>query len=181
MAKYDWKQLENEYILSNCKSVSAFLREKKIKNNSSNRKQTKGWKEKRDKNVAEKGQKTIERVTEQESKKEAQKIVEVKDVANDLLQKIVQANNELNMHLVRNKTKTKKVKYDYQCNKPSEEIIEEKEEIKSYVDIINIKGLKELTSALKDLQDILINNPQSYELKKEKLKLEKEREEKDNW
>ena len=47
--------------------------------------------------------------------------------------------------------------------------------------LINTKGLKQITSALKDLQDILINNPQSYELKKEKLQLEKQREEKDNW
>ena len=30
VAKYDWKQLEKEYILSNYKSVSAFLKYKEI-------------------------------------------------------------------------------------------------------------------------------------------------------
>ena len=39
--------------------------------------------------------------------------------------------------------------------KLSKETINEEEEIKSYIDIIDRKGLKELTSALKDLNDIL--------------------------
>lgn len=85
------------------------------------------------------------------------------------------------MHLARNKKKIKTVKYDYNCNKPKKETIEEQEEIKSYIDIIDRKGLKELTSALKDLNDILINDPQSYEFKKEKMELERKKEEKDNW
>lgn len=41
MAKYDWKQLEKEYILSDCKSVSSFLKDKNIKNNGSTKKRTK--------------------------------------------------------------------------------------------------------------------------------------------
>ena len=67
----------------------------------------------------------------------------------------MQANNELNMHIARNKKKTKTVEYNYDMCKPSKETIEEQEEIKSYIDIIDRKGLKELTSALKDLNDIL--------------------------
>lgn len=61
------------------------------------------------------------------------------------------------MHLARNKKKTKTVEYDYKTNKPSKETIDEQEEIKSYIDIIDRKGLKDLTSALKDLNDILTN------------------------
>ena len=41
MAKYDWKQLEKEYILSDYKSVSAFLKDKGIKQNGSTKKSTK--------------------------------------------------------------------------------------------------------------------------------------------
>lgn len=41
MAKYDWKQLEKEYILSNNKSVSSFLKDKGIKQNGSTKKRTK--------------------------------------------------------------------------------------------------------------------------------------------
>ena len=40
MAKYDWKQLEKEYILSDYKTVSEFLKDKEIPNNSRNRKNT---------------------------------------------------------------------------------------------------------------------------------------------
>ena len=47
------------------------------------------------------------------------------------------------------------VEYNYDMCKPSKEIINEEEKIKSYIDIIDRKGLKELTSALKDLSDIL--------------------------
>ena len=47
MAKYDWKQLEKEYILSNYKSVSSFLKDKGIKPSGSTKKSTKGWKEKK--------------------------------------------------------------------------------------------------------------------------------------
>lgn len=66
------------------------------------------------------------------------------------------------MHLARNKKKTKVVEYDYKTNKPSKETTQENEEIKSYIDIIDRKGLKELTSALKDINDI-INNKQNEE------------------
>lgn len=155
MAKYDWKQLEKEYILSDYKTVADFLKYKNISRNGSTQKNTKGWNEKKVNKELKKSEKIVEKVIEKESEKEANKIIQVKDVANDLLTKIVQANNELNMHIARNKKKTKKVEYDYKCNKPSKEIIEEQEEIKSYIDIIDRKGLKELTSALKDLSDIL--------------------------
>lgn len=57
--------------------------------------------------------------------------------------------------MARNKRKTKIVEYDYKTNKPNKETIDETEEIKSYIDIIDKRGLKELTSALKDLNDIL--------------------------
>lgn len=158
MAKYDWKQLEKEYILSDFKSVSSFLKEKGIKQNGSTKNRTKGWKNKKVLKEDKKSTKIIEKVLEKESEKEANKIIQVKDVANDLLSKIVQANNELNMHIARNKKKTKTVEYNYDMCKPSKEIINEEEEIKSYIDIVDRKGLKELTSALKDLNDILNNN-----------------------
>ncbi len=179
--KYDWKQLEKEFILGSYKSVSSFLKERGINNNSYARNNTKGWKEKKRQNTDKKVTKTIEKVTEKESEKEAEKIIQIKDVANDLLKKVLEANNELNIHLATNKVKTKTVEYDYAVKKPKKETIEEKEEIKSYTDIIDKKALKELTSALKNLNDILVVSPQLYELKKEKLKLDKKKEEKENW
>ena len=67
MAKYDWKQLEKEYILSDYKSVSAFLKDKQIKRNGSTQKAVKGWNEKKVQKEFKKGSKTIEKVIEKES------------------------------------------------------------------------------------------------------------------
>ena len=47
MAKYDWKQLEKEYILGNYKSVSSFLKDKGIKQNGSTKRVQKVGKKKR--------------------------------------------------------------------------------------------------------------------------------------
>lgn len=179
--KYDWKQLEKEYILGEYKSVSSFLKDKGIKATGNTNKKTKGWNDKKAKKEQEKSKKTVEKVIEKESKKEAEKFIQIEDVANDLLKKVLKANNELNIHLATNKVKTKTVEYDYAVKKPKKETIEEKEEIKSYTDIIDKRALKELTSALKNLNDILVVTPQLYELKKEKLELDKKKEEKENW
>lgn len=169
MAKYDWKQLEKEYILSDYISVSSFLKDKGISINGSTKKSTKGWKNKKVLKEDKKSTKIIEKVIEKESEKEADKIIKVQDVANDLLAKIVQANNELNMHLARNKKKTKTVEYDYKTNKPSKETTQEDEEIKSYIDIIDRQGLKMLSSALKDLNEIIGDNKETNEETLKKL------------
>lgn len=169
MAKYDWKQLEKEYILSDYKSVSSFLKDKGIKRNGSTQKAVKGWNEKKVQKEFKKGSRIIEKVIEKESEKEADKIIQVKDVANDLLAKIIQANNELDKHIVTNKTKTKVVEYDYKCNKPKKETIEEKEQKTSFIDIIDRKGLKELTSALKDINDIIGENKETNKQTLDKL------------
>lgn len=70
MAKYDWKQLEKEYILGNYKSVSSFLKDKEIKNNGTTRKHTSGWKDKKRQKDDKKATKIIEKVTEKEIRKE---------------------------------------------------------------------------------------------------------------
>ena len=60
MAKYDWIALEEEYILSDYKSVSAFLKDKGINNNGTTRKRTSGWKDKKRQKEDKKATKTIE-------------------------------------------------------------------------------------------------------------------------
>lgn len=169
MAKYNWKQLEKEYILGDYKSVSDFLKNKEIPNNSRNRSNTKGWKDKKcqksDKVVA----KTIEKVIEKESEKESKQIVDIKTLANDLALNVIKANTEINNYIVKSKGKTKKVKYDLSTSKPKEETINENEGIEVVEGIVDKKGLKQLTSALKDLNDILVpkdgknNDKNNYE------------------
>lgn len=71
MAKYDWKQLEKEYILSEYKSVKEFLRSKDIKSTGNTNKQTKGWAEKKAIKEQQKSNKIVEKVIEKEIEKEA--------------------------------------------------------------------------------------------------------------
>ena len=154
MAKYDWKQLEKEYILSDFKSVSSFLKEKGIKQNGSTKSRTKGWKNKKVLKEDKKSTKIVEKVIEKESEKEAQKIVDIKAIATDLALNIIKANSQL----IKTKKKTKKVEYDIWAKKPSKEEIKEEEDIEIGEGIVDKQGLKQLASALKDLNDILNNN-----------------------
>lgn len=169
MAKYDWVQLEKEYILSDYKSVSDFLRNKGINNNSYARNNTKGWKEKKRQNTDKKVAKTIEKVTEKEAEKEAQQIVDIKSIANDLALNIIKANSQLETYIIKNKKKTKKVKYDYKVSKPKEEETTENEEINTMQGIIDRQGLKMLTSALRDLNEIIGENKETDKETLEKL------------
>lgn len=129
MAKYNWKQLEKEYILGEYKSVSAFLKEKNIPNNGSTKKSTKGWKNKKVLKEEEKSTKTIEKTIEKQSTEDAKKIVKVNDVANELLVKVLKATSELNIHT------------DMFGGQ--------------HTGIIDRADIKKLTSALKDINDIL--------------------------
>ena len=70
MAKYYWKQLEKEYILSEYKSVKEFLRSKDIKSTGNTNKQTKGWAEKKATKEQQKSNKIVEKVIEKEIEKE---------------------------------------------------------------------------------------------------------------
>ena len=106
---------------------------------------------------------------EKEAEKEAQQIVDIKSIANDLALNIIKANSQLETYLVKNKKKTKKVKYDYKANKPSEEEIIENEEIETMKGIIDRQGLKMLASALKDLNEIIGNDKEANKETLDKL------------
>ena len=161
MAKYNWKQLEKEYILSDYKSVSSFLKNKGISINGSTKKSTKGWKNKKVLKEEQKSTKIIEKTIEKEAEREAQQIADIKSIANELALNILKANTELNKHIAKSKTKTKIVTYDKKTLKPSKEVTKEQEEVNVYISIIDRQGLKMLASALKDLNEILVNKEEN--------------------
>lgn len=161
MAKYDWKQLEKEYILSDYKSVKEFLENKNMKYNGNARDKTKGWTEKRVTKQEEKSNKTVEKTIEKESENEAQQIADLKSIANDLALNIIKANSQLETYIVKKKKKTKTVKYDYKVGKPQEETTTENEEIETMDGIVDRQGLKMLASALKDLNEILVDKKEN--------------------
>ena len=170
MAKYDWKQLEKEYILSDYKSVSAFLKAKGIKRNGSVQQAVKGWNKKKVQKEFKKSSRTIEKTIEKEAEKEAQQIVNLRTIANDLALNVIKANSQLETYIVKNKKKTKTVKYDYKVSKPKEETITENEEIQTMNGIVDRQGLKMLASALKDLNDVLTNKEEADKTKIDNVK-----------
>ena len=149
--------------------LNAFLKEKGISRNKTTNTQTKEWNIKKHQKDIKKTSKTIEKVIEKEAEKEAQQIVDIKSIANDLALNIIKANSQLETYLVKNKKKTKKVKYDYKANKPSEEEIIENEEIETMRGIIDRQGLKMLASALKDLNEIIGNDKEANKETLDKL------------
>ncbi len=157
MAKYNWQELEKEFVLGNYKSINDFLKERNIPYGSSVRKKTKDWKVKKSKKEARKSEKVIEKVIEKESTKEANEILKTKDTAEKLLKKINKSIEELDRYVAKTTTKTKTVKYDYKALKPKEEVTVEQNVINEYKAIIDRFGLKQLAAALKDINDVLNN------------------------
>lgn len=155
MAKYKWNELKKEYLLGDYKSIKTFCKDKNIPYNGNTKVQTNGWSNEKGIKEAQKSDKIIEKVIEKEAEKEAKKIVNVKDTAEALLIKINESIGELNKYYSRDKKKSKTVEYDYKVGKPKKEITEEIEEIREFQSIIDKLGLKNLASALKDVNDIL--------------------------
>lgn len=137
MAKYDWIALEKEYILGDYKSVSSFLKDKGISNNGTTRRHTSGWKDKKRQKEDKKATKTIEKIIEKQSNEDANTIVKINDVANELLKRVMKATEELNIHV------------DMFGNQ--------------HKSIIDRSDIKKLTSALKDLKDIIPQKPEDEE------------------
>lgn len=168
MAKYDWIALENEYILGDYKSIREFLKEKGISRGKSTTDKTKDWNDKKQSKVIQKSSKIAEKVIEMESEKQANEIVNINSIADELAIKVLEAISELNKHIAKKTNKSKIVEYDYKTNKPKKEIVEEVEEILDYESVIDRKGLNLLAGALKDINDIKNTNSSKGNEEKEK-------------
>lgn len=129
VAKYDWKNLEKEYITSKYKTVSSFLKNKGIPDNGNTKKATKGWKGKKALVEEKKSAKTLEKIIEKQSEKDANDAITISTVADSLLKKVNEAVKELNIYV------------DMFGNQHNS--------------IVDRNDLKKLTSALKDIDDIL--------------------------
>ena len=99
MAKYDWKQLEKEYILSDFKSVSQFIESKNMPYNGTTRKHTSGWKDKKRQKEDKKATKVIQKVTEKEIEREVDintRHLNLYDKFLDIIEKTLNNENEYN-------------------------------------------------------------------------------------
>lgn len=129
MQRYNWANLKKEYVLSDCRSIKSFLESKGMQYNGNAKKKTQGWSEIKVKKEEQKSVKIIEKVINKTAEEEAKKIIKVNDVANSLLAKLMEATNELN------------TTPDMFGN--------------THEGIVDRNSIKKLTSALKDISEIL--------------------------
>lgn len=157
LANINWIKIKNEYISTNISQRSLAKKYKISASTLMQRANKEKWKEQKDaahiKIEAETKQKTVETIVKQE----IDCVRRLNAVVDKLIGKIEEATEQLNNHIVRNKTKIKIIEYnnDIRPDKPTKEIIEENETADTILGDIDRNGLKLVTAALKDINEIL--------------------------
>ena len=148
----DWKTIEAEYITTDTSyrklaqkygvSYQAICR----------RSQENGWIEKREQHT----NKTVSKAIGKISNRQAGKIARIDHLADKLLEKLEQAIDELDLQLCKHTDKTKTIEYNNEerPDKPTKEIIHEEEKLLEVKSIIDRQGLKQISSALKDIKEV---------------------------
>lgn len=148
----DWKTIEAEYITTDTSyrklaqkygvSYQAICR----------RSQENGWIEKREQHT----NKTVSKAIGQIRNRQAGKIARIDKLADQLLEKLEKAIDELDLQLCKHTDKTKIIEYNNgdRPDKPTKEIIHEEEKLLEVKSIIDRQGLKQISSALKDIKEV---------------------------
>lgn len=154
----DWNKIKQEYIRSH-KSYRQ-LAEKYGCSESTLRKRAakEHWSAARNSFGTKKERLFIEKTAEKTAEKEADAAARLVYLADRVLDKVEAAIDELDMHLTTSKNRTKIIEYNHteRPDKPTKEIIKEQEEIIAYTSIVDKDGLKKVTSALRDVKDLLM-------------------------
>lgn len=169
----DWLKIKNEYINTDT-SYRKLAEKHSIPFSTIRDRATKEkWFSERNKIRNMVATETVQKTAEKIIEKEVNRIDRLLTASDKLLSKIEEATEQLNNHLITNKTKTKVVEYSEEASimKPIKETIEETEDKQFIIGDIDRQGLKQLASALKDLKDIQIirvdnttNTSTNYEL-----------------
>lgn len=90
------------------------------------------------------------------TKKKVDRLTRIQDATDKLLDKIEQAIDELDRHLVTESKKVKVIEYNNadRPDKPTKETITENEKLIEYRSLIDKAGLKQIASALKDIKEV---------------------------
>lgn len=158
MAGVNWLEIKNEYIstgtsyrkLADKYSVSFSTLQARARKEQ--------WKKERDKQRDRIETKIRQKTADVIVKQEVNRIERINTLTDALLIKLEEATEQLNNHLVSNKTKTRVVEYKDPSapGKPTKEVTQENEEKVFMLGDIDRAGLKQLTAALKDLKDVQI-------------------------
>ena len=87
---------------------------------------------------------------------ESNRLARIEDIANKILDKIERAVDELDLYIIKNTKKEKVIEYNNSKapNKPTKETIHENESVNVMASIIDKKGLREISAALREIKDI---------------------------
>ena len=154
MIDIDWDKIREEYIADESTSYRKLAAKYGVKDYVIYRRgHAEGWPALRKQCVDE----TIAKAVEKISQTRADKLDSVMDAADQLIKKVMDAIKELDKKTVKKVTKTKKVEYDNaNCpDKPTGETVTETEEYEIIDALLDRQGIKALTSALRDLKEVL--------------------------
>lgn len=100
--------------------------------------------------------KTLTKTLDKISDKQSDKLSKVDELADMLLEKLEQAITELDKQLFKHVDKTKTIEYNNELrpDKPTKEVIHEEEKLIEATSIVDRQGLKQISSALKDIKEI---------------------------
>lgn len=148
----DWNEIKTEYITTDTSYRK--LAEKYGLNRTliASRGKTEQWPTLR----SQHRDKTLSKALDKIASKQAQKMARFDAVAEKLLQKLERAVEELDIQIVRESEKIKQIEYNNadRPDKPTKEVIHEKETVQSMASIIDRQGLKQIASALRDLKEV---------------------------
>ena len=124
----DWKKIKSEYITDENSSYTKLSKKYNVSRSTiANKAGREGWASDKERYQNELVTKTIASV----QKKEIDKITRIQGLTDRLLDKLEKAINELDIHQIKNSIKTKVIEYNNieRPDKPTKEVIEEKEEM----------------------------------------------------
>ena len=163
MANIDWIKIKNEYISTNTSYRKLAEKYGVSQQSISLHGKEENWVELKEKSLSKISTKIEQKTVEKIADAESDRISRMNKAADRLLEKIEEATEQLNNHLVKNKRKTKVIEYknNQRPDKPTKEIIDELEEAEFVAGDIDRMGLKMVVGALKDLKDIVKGDNES--------------------
>lgn len=175
----DWNTIRNEYISDESSSYRKLAKKYGVSLTAiTKRSKEEDW-------IGQRKQlkdKTITKSIEKLSQKTADKLSRVSDLTDKLLDKLEQAIEELDIQLYKDVEKVKEIEYNNELrpDKPTKEIIHEKEKVLEVKTIVDRSGLKAIASSLRDIKEIQMLktelDKQEQEARINKLRKEAERE-----
>ena len=148
----DWQAIKTEYITTDTSYRKLAQKHGVSYQAICHRSKDEGWIAAREQHM----NKTVSKAIDKISSKKADKMARIDDLADKLLEKLEQAITELDLQLYKHTDKTKVIEYnnDLRPDKPTKETVHEKEKLLEVKSIVDRQGLKQISSALKDIKEV---------------------------